>query len=473
MKHKKLLLFCMVLLILTVTTSCHSTTNFSSNTYIPKGAAQKVSVTKKPQLSKSYYGKLHVSGSYLKNKHNKPVQLKGLSTHGLSWFPQYVNKKTWKELRDKWNINVMRLAMYTEEYNGYCVSNYTQKKKLKALIHKGIKIARELDLYVIVDWHILSDSNPLSHVKEAKKFFKEISSKYKNDPHILYEICNEPNGNTSWKDIKKYAKQVIPVIRKQSPHSIIIVGTPTWSQDVDIASKSPLKKYKNIMYALHFYADTHRNDLRKKMVGAIKNGLPVFVSEYGICDASGNGSINAKEANKWVALMNQYKVSYVAWNLSNKSESSAILKSNCHKTSGFSTKNLSASGRWLKKMLGGTNINNKTPSTPPSKNYKHIIKNITIGKSVKPSITLKNSWNEGNKKCYLFAISLKNTSSSNIKNWRFKLHFKKNIELLNWWNCNVRANKKILSISPASYNKTIKRKSSIFDLGIIVKIPSS
>lgn len=298
-----------------------------------------------------YYGPLHVNETTLFDQYDNPVQLKGLSTHGLGWYPEYVNTNLFQTIQEDWNMNVIRLAMYTEEYNGYCISDDAQKKNLKSIINYGIQIARDLDLYVIVDWHILSDNNPLTHVEEAMDFFDEISTQYKNDPHILYEICNEPNGNTTWEDIKSYANQVIPVIRKNAPESIIIVGTPTWSQDVDIASQSPIEGYENLMYTLHFYADTHRDDLRNKMVTAIEKGLPVFVSEYGICDASGNGPINIEEANRWVDLMNQYKISYVAWNLSNKDESSAILKNTCTRTFDFTDEDLSDSGQWLKSLL--------------------------------------------------------------------------------------------------------------------------
>lgn len=322
---------------------------------------------KKAAFSNQYYGPLHVNGTFLCDQYDNPIQLKGLSTHGLGWYPEYVNAGLFQSFQEDWNMNVIRLAMYTEEYNGYCISDDAQKKNLKSLIHQGIQIAQDLDLYVIVDWHILSDNNPLTHVEEAMDFFDEISAAYKDDPHILYEICNEPNGNTSWEDIKSYADQVIPVIRKNAPESIIIVGTPTWSQDVDMASQSPVEGYENLMYTLHFYADTHRDDLRNKMVKAIENGLPVFVSEYGICDASGNGPINLEEANRWVDLMNQYKISYVAWNLSNKDESSAILKSTCKKTSNFTNEDLSDSGQWLKSMLidasAGSDSENKDISS--------------------------------------------------------------------------------------------------------------
>lgn len=298
-----------------------------------------------------YYGKLHVEGTHLCDRDNTPVQLKGLSSHGLGWYPQYINEQAFKEFRDDWNMNIIRLAMYTEEEEGYCSRDNNHKEFLKEVVSKGIEIARELKMYVIVDWHILFDNNPLIHIDEAIDFFEEISSKHKEDEHVLYEICNEPNGDTSWDDIKKYAEQVIPIIRKNAPESIIIVGTPTWSQDVDIASMNPISGYDNIMYALHFYADTHKDALRDKMMKALENQLPIFVSEYGICDASGNGAINPVEANKWISLLDELKISHIAWNLSNKDESSALLKKSCNKAMQFEEDDLNEGGIWLKDML--------------------------------------------------------------------------------------------------------------------------
>jgi endoglucanase len=120
---------------------------------------------------------------------------------------------------------------------------------------------------------------------------------------------------------------------------------------VDKAAAKPLS-FQNVMYTLHFYAATHKEDLRNRMTQAIDSGLPVFVSEFGICDASGNGAIDEDSANKWVETMNRYKVSYVCWNLSNKAESSALISSGCSKTSGFADSDLSQEGKWLKNVLG-------------------------------------------------------------------------------------------------------------------------
>ena len=304
--------------------------------------------------STTYYdasaGRLHVKGTKLVDKKGHEVQLCGVSTHGLSWYPQYVNDKCFAQLHDKWGANVVRLAMYTEEYNGYCSGDAKNRSDLKKLIKKGVRLAKKHKMYVIVDWHILSDGNPNSHKKEAKAFFREMSREFKGYNNVIYEICNEPNNGTSWKEIKSYARSVISTIRKNDKKAVIVVGTPTWSQDVDQAAADPIKG-DNIMYALHFYAATHKADLRNKMTAAINKGLPVFVTEYGICDASGNGAIDKEEANRWVQTMDEYGVSYIAWNLSNKQESSSIIKSSCPKVSGFKKSELSDEGRWLYHLL--------------------------------------------------------------------------------------------------------------------------
>ena len=131
----------------------------------------------------------------------------------------------------------------------------------------------------------------------------------------------------------------------------MIVGTPNWSQFVDQAAANPIKKYKNVMYSLHFYAGTHQEELRNTARKAIDAGLPLFVTEFGICDASGNGALNKTEANKWIAMLDKNKISYVAWNLSNKGESSSLIKNSCQKKNGFKKSDLSDSGKWLYDLL--------------------------------------------------------------------------------------------------------------------------
>ena len=208
-------------------------------------------------------------------------------------------------------------------------------------------------MYVIIDWHILSDGNPDTYKDEAVKFFNKMSKKYSKNVNIIYEICNEPNGGVDWNTIKAYADTIISTIRKNSPDAIILVGTPTWSQDVDAVAANPVANKKNVMYTLHFYAGTHKDNIRNKLTTARNAGTPVFISEFSICDASGNGGIDYTSANAWKKLINDNNVSYVGWSLCNKTETSALIASSCSKLSGWNDWELSETGKWLRNFIAG------------------------------------------------------------------------------------------------------------------------
>ncbi len=441
-------------------------------------------------------GALQVNGTQLTDENGVAVQLKGISTHGLAWFPAYVNEDCFRQFREEWNVNVMRLAMYTAENGGYCSGG--DQNQLKELIHNGVSYATSLDMYVIIDWHILSDNNPNTNKESAKEFFAEMAEKYAGYNNVLYEICNEPNGGTSWSDIKSYAEEVIGVIRSYDEDGIIIVGTPNWSQYVDQAAADPITGYDNIMYALHFYAATHKESLRNTMTAAIDAGLPIFVTEYGICDASGNGAIDENQANQWVSTMNSYDVSYVAWNLSNKGETSAMINSSCNKTSGFTESDLSASGKWLYQMLTGENAQlssigqNSSGSSGGSSNAGQGNNNSSgqqnnggqggsAGSSPAQSATVtltngditftaevKNSWESEGKAFYQYELTLQNTSSTDCDKWEIDVPFSEAVTLVDGWNGDYTASDKVLHIICKDYNGSIAAGSSVKDIGFIV-----
>lgn len=294
------------------------------------------------------HGALSVDGTKLVDQNGDPLRLYGMSTHGIAWFPQYVSYDTFRTLRDDWNTNCVRLALYTDEYNGY--SSGGNQEELKSLIKNGIDYATDLGMYVIVDWHVLNDQDPNVHKEDALAFFREISSLYSDHTNILYEICNEPNGYATWDSVKSYADEVIPAIRENDPDAVILVGTPTWCQNIDQAAASPLA-FDNVMYTLHFYAATHTDDLRSRLETAVNDGLPVFISEFGMCDASGNGGNNFDQADRWMELIDKYNISFFCWNLANKAETSSVLKSGCDKTADWTEEDLSESGHWIRERF--------------------------------------------------------------------------------------------------------------------------
>lgn len=294
-------------------------------------------------------GRLQVSGTKLTDESGNIIQLRGVSTHGISWFPDYVNYDAFATLRDDWGANVVRIAMYPEEYNGYLSGG--DKAALKQIIDNGVNYATELGMYVIIDWHVLNYA-PSRHTQEACDFFAEMSSKYSGHDNVIYEICNEPVGADWNSDIKPYAETVIGTIRQFDDHALILVGTNTWSQDVDSVVGNTLDD-GNVMYVAHFYAGTHKENIRNKISTALNAGVPVFISECSICDASGNGGIDYASANEWLDFMNSNQLSFIAWSLSNKAETSALISSGCSAKSGWSDADLSETGRWFKSAISG------------------------------------------------------------------------------------------------------------------------
>jgi len=255
-----------------------------------------------------------------------PVQLRGMSTHGLQWYPQIVNDNAFRALSLDWGSNVVRLAMYVTE-NGYGVNPGVRKQ-----VVSGIRLAMKHDMYVIVDWHVLSPGDPSAdEYAGAMDFFRDLSREFPNNPYILYELCNEPNGNEpgvandeeGWKTVKQYAEPIISMLRSEGNNNIVIVGNPNWSQRPDLCAQNPIQD-RNTMYAFHFYSGTHKEYeyVWNKVESALEAGIPLFCTEWGTSRASGDGGPFLKEADPWIRFMNRNGISWCNWSLTNKNESS-------------------------------------------------------------------------------------------------------------------------------------------------------
>ena len=290
------------------------------------------------------HGALHVDGLQVKDKYNQPFTLRGASTHGMHWGDgeTFLNKTAFQNLRDEWGVNMVRLVSYVTQ------GGYTQgsKDKLDKHIQEGVSDLTDLGMYAIIDWHVHAE-NPNDKKSEAIQFFDTYSKKYKDQSNIIYEICNEPTG-TPWNQIRPYAVDVINTIRANDPDAIIVVGTNTWSQDVDeVATNGGKINDRNVMYTIHFYSGSHGESLREKVRTALKAGTPVFCTEFGVCDASGNGGFDLEEADRWIDFFEENGISYCCWSLSKKNESASMLSPECNKVNGFTNADLGATGAWL------------------------------------------------------------------------------------------------------------------------------
>lgn len=270
------------------------------------------------------------------DQNGNKIQLRGMSTHGLQWYPEIINDNAFSALANDWNCNVIRLAMYVGE-NGYATNPSVKQKVID-----GIKLAIKNDMYVIVDWHVLTPGDPTAPIYSgAMDFFKEISSMFPNDPHIIYELCNEPNPNSpgvtndanGWKKVKAYAEPIIKMLRQNGNKNLIAVGSPCWSQRPDLAADDPIND-SNTIYTVHFYTGTHlpsdvdtnRDNVMSNVRYALKHGVAVFATEWGTTDSSGAGDLYLDNADQWLDFLNANNISWCNWSLSNKGEASAAFQ---------------------------------------------------------------------------------------------------------------------------------------------------
>lgn len=296
------------------------------------------------------YGRLKVEEGKLLDESGKSIQLRGVSTTHIGWAPEFVCEDTFRTLRDEWKVQAVRIVMYTEAFEtGYCDSD--RKEEYKNIIERGVKAAENLGLYVIIDWHILTDGDPNIYADEAEEFFRDMTVRFKDYRNVIYEICNEPNGDGNWRRIKKYAIRMISAIRSEAPDNIILIGTPDYSQAVDEVADDPLMGYENIMYTLHFYAGSFKQPLRDKLLYALEKKLPVFISECNITEALMEGKIDYTEGKVWFELIDEYQLSYIVFSLCNSGETLALIREDSDKISNWKEKDLSLVGKWFKKRF--------------------------------------------------------------------------------------------------------------------------
>lgn len=278
----------------------------------------------------TFKGPLTVTGTQLTDLKGTPVILRGVSFGWHNWWPRFYNAGTVEWLKSDWHANMVRAAMGVEPEGGYLTHPDLAKEKVNAVVDAAIAS----DLYVIIDWH--------SHnirLEEAKEFFSEMAQKYGDKPNVIYEIFNEPEKQ-SWEEVKAYSIEVIKAIREYDPDNIILVGSPSWCQDLHIVADDPIVGFDNLMYTLHFYAGTHKQALRDRGNYALDKGIPLFVSECASMEASGDGALDQASWEEWLGWMESRRISWSVWSIADKNETCSMLLPTA-----------SSSGKWTDQVL--------------------------------------------------------------------------------------------------------------------------
>lgn len=301
----------------------------------------------------SQNGRLSVCGTQLCNEHGFPIQLRGISTHGLQWYGwgDCITDESLDAIKNDWGADIVRVSMYIQE-GGY----ETNPQQYTDMVDTIVENLYQRGLYALIDFHMLDPGDPNYNLERAKTFFNHVSAMHGAKGNVLYEIANEPNG-VYWSSIKTYADQVIPVIRANDPDGIVLVGTPDWSSlgysgtpAIDSISNNPIDD-DDVMYTFHFYAASHGQYYRTGFDQA-SDILPIFVTEFGTQNYSGEETNDFSSTELFFDIMDEKKISWINWNFSDDWRSGAVLKTGSCSAGEWSGDALKEAGTWIQnKML--------------------------------------------------------------------------------------------------------------------------
>ena len=292
------------------------------------------------------HGQLSVKDGRIVNQHGVPPQLRGLSFSWSIWQGEkYYNRSVVDWIMSDFKVDLIRLSMAIEPKGGYLDNETVQKNRITMLVDHALKRG----IYVIIDWH---DHHADKNLEASKKFFNEMAERYKGHPNIIYEIWNEPEEH-SWEVIKAYSEQVIPEIRAHDPENLIVVGSPRWDQNVDVTAQDPITAFKNLAYSFHFYASdpNHQEQLKQRAERAMQAGLPLFVTEWGVGEANGDGVFDRQRTDSWVEWMEKHQLSWANWNITDKDETTALLMPGAPAEGKWKQAELSENGQYMRALL--------------------------------------------------------------------------------------------------------------------------
>lgn len=304
------------------------------------------SISLQAQTPVSKHGQLKVQNGLMLNSRDEAPQLRGISLSWSIWAGRkYYNPDVVNWLADDFKISLLRVSMAVEPDSGYLKDPVAQEKLVTGVVDAAIKKG----LYVLIDWH---DHHADKNLQQSKVFFAKMAQRYTGVPNVIYEVWNEPEKE-EWPTIKNYAIEVIKEIRKYDQKNIIVVGSPFWDQHVDVAAKDPITGQNNIAYSFHFYAsdNNHQEGLMARADEAIRLKLPLFVTEWGVGEANGDGIFDQQRNAKWMNWMEKNQLSWANWNITDKKETTAILMPGANTKGKWSMAELTPAGQYIRAKL--------------------------------------------------------------------------------------------------------------------------
>ena len=274
--------------------------------------------------------KLSIEGKNIVTESGEIIRLTGVSfsdpdklERDGQWNPRYFQEAK------NWGCNVVRFPVHPPRLNDRGWDEYF------AVLDKGVAMAEELGMYVIIDWHVIGNMSedrwflPIYNTtyEETRKFWKRLAKHFKGNPTVaVYELYNEPThkgnelGELNWETLRSIYETIIDDVNAIDNEKIFLVAGMNWGYYLNEVIENPVKR-KNVAYATHPYPQKEPapwEEKWEKSWGHVADTYPVIATEFGFMPESEPGAHIPCIADEVYgeAIMNYFEkkgVSFTLW----------------------------------------------------------------------------------------------------------------------------------------------------------------
>ncbi|HYG18498.1 MAG TPA: glycoside hydrolase family 5 protein [Ohtaekwangia sp.] len=278
----------------------------------------------------SSLSRISVQGNKFVTADGNPVVFRGLNTSDPDKLERegHWDKRHFEEMKS-WGANVVRFPVHPAAWR-----RRGQEEYLK-LLDKGVALAGEQGMYVIIDWHSIGNLKnemyqaPMyeTTLKETYEFWRTMGKHFKDNTTVaFFELFNEPTvmngelGSCSWQEWKKIMEEIILIIRATRSTAVPLVAGFNWAYDLKDVANDPINA-QGIGYVSHPYPQKRAKPWEKQWTddwGFVAEKYPLILTEIGFCGADDRGAhipvISDESYGDAITKYTREKgISYVVW----------------------------------------------------------------------------------------------------------------------------------------------------------------
>ena len=304
------------------TSSTSTSATIGTSTLLPPTTTTSTSTTSTstPPTTSSSNLSIKVSGNHLVDSDGNAIQLRGVNLGGLEGIPW--SSDPWRgedpnfTAIKSWGINVVRFTLSEANWLGLCSQTLSFGETpavYLSTIQTAVAQANAQGIYVILDLHYIAvpntcpqGQNAMADVQYSPTFWSQVAAAFKNNPAVLFELFNEPQGNypPTTADWNNYVKggltgsqdvgtqQLLTAIRSTGSTNVVLVDgldyaatfgnndNPTIGNDESPGFILPTDTLNpaQLAAAQHYY---NGSEYETGANAVLAKGTPILVTEYG------------------------------------------------------------------------------------------------------------------------------------------------------------------------------------------------